>query len=274
MSAIFGLMRSLFDALLFPFSGMHPLVGLTLVSLIFGVGILVVLKYTSNQDKIEAIKRKIFASLFEIRLFNDDLRAILKAQWDVLRHNSVYLWLWLIPLLVMIPPLLLMAGQLHFHYGYTGLEPGEDVLLEVQMGPQFNQKPQASLTVPDGLEIEAGPVWASALGELTWRLHAKTPGDYTVDVTVDGQTVSKAVSVGDTGIRRRSPVRPSSSFVDQLLYPAEAPLPKGAVTAIGLVYPPATGGIGWASEFAWMLVFLVLSTIFAFMFRKRFGVTF
>ena len=44
MSAVFGLMRPLIDAILFPFRGLSPLVGLTLVSLIFGVAMLVVLK--------------------------------------------------------------------------------------------------------------------------------------------------------------------------------------------------------------------------------------
>lgn len=275
MSAVFGLMRVLIDGMLLPFRGLSPLVGLTLVSALFGVGMLVVLKYTSNQEKIEAVKRKIFASLFEIRLFNDDLRAILRAQWDVLRHNGTYLWLWLIPLLVMIPPLILLAGQLHFHYGYEGVEVGKPVVLEVQLAGQRGSKPEATLEVPEGLEIEQGPVWASPINELSWRLRPVEPGEYTVKVGLDGSTFEKQVSVGEGDILRRSPVRPGPGFVDQLLYPAEAPLPASApITSIGLDYPPGTGGIGWASELSWMLVFLVISLIFAFAFRKPFGVVF
>ena len=283
MSAVFGLMRPLIDAILFPFRGLSPLVGLTLVSLIFGVAMLVVLKYTSNQEKIEAVKRKIFAGLFEIRLFNDDLRAILRAQWDVLRHNASYLWLWTIPLLVMIPPLILLAGQLHFHYGYTGLTIDEPVVVEAQLADRFSTrgnegqavKPVASLEVPEGLEVEAGPVWATPLNELSWRIRPVTEGDYVLKITVDGETFEKAISVGDGAIQRRSPVRPAPTFLDQLLYPAEEPLPAGgAVTSIGLLYPPGTGGIGWASELSWMLVFLFLSVVFTFALRKPFGVTF
>lgn len=275
MSAVFGLMRALFDGMLYPFRGLSPLVGLTLVSVLFGIGMLVVLKYTSNQEKIEAVKRKIFASLFEIRLFNDDLLAILRAQWDVLRHNGSYLLLWLVPLLVMIPPLVLMAGQLHFHYAYQGAEVGKPLVLEVQVAGQRGSKPAATLEVPEGLEVEQGPMWASPLNELSWRIRPVEPGEYKVVVTLDGASFEKQISVGEGPILRRSPVRPSPSFVDQLLYPAEAPLPASApITSIGLTYPPATGGIGWPSELAWMVVFLVVSMIAAFAFRKPFGVTF
>lgn len=275
MSMIYAAMRALFDALLYPFREMSPLVGLTLMSVLFGVGMLVVLKYTSNQEKLDAIKRKIHASLFEIRLFNDDLRAILRAQWDILRHNVRYLGLWMVPMLVMTVPMLLMVGQLHFHYGYRGLEPGEQTLFTVELTQDRGSKPAANLELPEGLRIDAGPIWIPAERELSWRLEAEDWGDYEVVFEIDGERYEKNVQVAKN-IARRSPVRPAATFVDQLLYPAEAPLPvEGAVNSISMTYPSADGGIsGWDSELTWMLIFVVLSIIAAFALKGPFGVTF
>lgn len=275
MSMIYAAMRALFDALLYPFREMSPLVGLTLMSLLFGVGMLVVLKYTSNQEKLDAIKRKIHAGLFEIRLFNDDLRAILRAQWDILRHNVSYLGLWLVPMLVMTVPLLLMVGQLHFHYGYRGLEPGEQTLFTVELAQDHGSKPAATLELPEGLRVDAGPIWIPAERELSWRIAADDWGDYQVAFEIDGERYEKNFQVADN-IARRSPVRPAPTFVDQLLYPAEAPLPaEGAVRSISMTYPAADGGIsGWDNELTWMLIFIVLSVIAAFALKGPFGVTF
>ena len=109
------------------------MVGLILISAVVSVGILLIFKKVSNQDRIDAVKRKIQASLFEIRLFNDDLGAILRSQMDILRHNLSYLRLQLFPLLFILPPVLVIMAQLQPFYGYQGLEVDQPVLFKVEM---------------------------------------------------------------------------------------------------------------------------------------------
>jgi hypothetical protein len=274
MPFVTSILRAVFDALLLPFRTLHPLVGLTLASLLLALLVLVVLKYTSRQEKIEAVKRKIHAGLFEIRLFNDDARAIVRAMGSILRHNAVYLALWLVPFLWMLPPMLLMLGQLQFHYGYRALDPGEQTLLTVELKEAPASKPAVKLDVPAGLRVETPSVWVPSEKQLTWRIAAVDLGDYELGVEIDGQRYAKDVQVGGD-IRRRSPVRPGSSFFAQLLYPAEAPLPADApLVSITVDYRPADGGIGLDSELTWMLVLFVLSIVFAYALRKPFGVTF
>lgn len=275
MSIINAVMRFLFDALLYPFRELHPLVGLTLVSAVFGVFALLLFKWTSDQEKIDRVKNKIFAGLFEIRLFNDDLFAIFRAMFEILRHNVTYIRLSLIPLAWMLVPFVLVVAQLQFHYGYAGLEPGDRTLVTARLRGEWPEgtRPEARLEAPEGVAVEAGPVWAPAVGELTWRIAAEDWGDYELTLTVDGETVTKTVNVADN-IARRSMVRPSG-FLDQVLYPAEPPLPgSGPIARIELGYPPANAGItGWESEITWLLVFLVLSIVFAFALKKPLGVT-
>ena len=133
MSVLNGLLRPLFDFLLLPFRAMPPIAGLLVVSLVASIGMLLVFKKTSNQAKLEAVKRQIHACLFEIRLFSDDLPAILRAQTEILRHNLQYIGLSAVPVLWMMVPLLLVIAQLQFHYGYRGLRPGEDFIVKARL---------------------------------------------------------------------------------------------------------------------------------------------
>jgi len=52
---------------------------LAVVSLISAIGMLLVVRATSDQARVAAVKRALQACVFEIRLFNDDARAMLRA---------------------------------------------------------------------------------------------------------------------------------------------------------------------------------------------------
>jgi len=274
MSAVNAALRPVFDLLLAPFAGGPPIVSLVLVSLLVSVLMLVVFKRTSDQAALAAVKRKIHAGLFEIRLFNDDLRAILRAQGEILRHNLTYLRLTLWPMLFLLPPLVLVIAQLQFHYGYEGLRPGQRALLQVDLdrAAAGATRPPATLEVPAGLRAETEAVWIPADSQLLWRLLAEREGDYELGLDVAGARLTKTVRVTPKTVRL-SPERVDSGFLSQLLYPAEPPLPSGsAVRAVHLSYPGREVSVlGYGMH--WMIPFFVLSIAFAFALRGLFKVT-
>lgn len=277
MSVLNALLRAVFDAALYPFRGLNPLVGLVVVSLPISIAMLVVFKATSAQAELAAVKRRIHACLFEIRLFNDDLLAILRAQLEILRHNLTYLRLSLVPMVWLILPLTLVIAQLQFHYGYQGLAPGRPVLLEVELspsaaGPGGAARPNAALEVPEGLRVETPALWIPSRNQLLWRLAAERSGDYTLTVKVGDASETKSVRVAE-GIVRRSPIRTDTGLLNQLLYPAEPPLPaQSPIRAISLRYPERDVDVfGWPLH--WMIVFFILTIVFAFALRGPFKVT-
>lgn len=273
MTVVNALLRPVFDVLLFPFRALPPIVGLLVVSLVAAIGMLIVFKKTSDQARLEAVKRQIHACLFELRLFSDDLPAILRAQGEILRHNLRYLGLSIVPMLVMIVPLVFVIAQLQFHYGYRGLRPNEDFLVKVRLEEgRADVRPAASLDAPSGLTVETPPVWIPTERELAWRLRAERWGDYELKVRVDGQEYAKTAQVSRV-VRRRSPVRLAPGFVNQILYPAEDPLPEESpVASITVGYAEeAVSVLGFAVN--WLVLFFVLSVAFAFALRRRLGVT-
>jgi uncharacterized membrane protein (DUF106 family) len=282
-----ALLASAFDLLLFPFRQLPPILGLSVVSLLTAAGMLLVFRATSDQQRIEQVKRAMVAALFEIRLFNDDLPALFRAQGEMLKQNAAYLRLSLVPMLWMIVPIGLTAAQLEFQYGYMGLTPGQPALVKAHLhqsttplaepasGSAAVSPPVSavSLEVPKEIRVLTAGAWFPATQEIIWRVMADVPGEYVLNAKFDGGTFTKTVDATDRVVRR-SPVRVAAGFMNQMMYPAEPPLPAGGiVTSISVGYPSrAIRVLRW--DLPWVIVYLILSMAFAVALRKPFGVTF
>ena len=276
MSVLNAALRAAVNGLLTPFRDMSPWVGLAVVSILTAVPMLLIFRATSNQAALAVVKKKIHAGLFEIRLFNDDLRAILRAQLAILRQNLSYLWLSLPPMIFIVPPLVLIFAQLQFHYGYRGLAVDEPVVLEATLAEDVAQgidgKPALRLEVPDGLRVETPPLWVPSEGSVSWRIAAEREGDYTVRLGYDGREVEKTVHAGER-IVLRSPERLAPGFVNQLLYPAEPSLPgDGPFTAVTVAYPELAVSL-FGLEMPWWVAYLALLFLVILALRNAFGVT-
>src|SRR5215208_4109224 len=178
-----------------PLDRLPPMAGLTLLSLATALAVLVAFKWTADQRALVASKRAMQAALFEMRLFNDDLAALLRAQGDVLRHTLTYLRLSLAPTLWLAVPMLALMLHMEFHFGYTGLTVGEAVLVKARLAApddatrasRTGDAPQpatalATLEAPDGLRIETPSVWLPSAGEVAWRIKPRATGSYELRV--------------------------------------------------------------------------------------------
>ena len=87
MTVLNQALTRLFDLALAPLDRLSPLAGLAVLSLGTAVAVLLAFKWTADQPALVAAKRAMQAAIFEMRLFNDDLLAMLRAQGEVLRHS-------------------------------------------------------------------------------------------------------------------------------------------------------------------------------------------
>jgi hypothetical protein len=280
MSILNSLLRPLIDTLQAPLAGSSPLLGVTLWSIPTAWFALLVFKWASNQDRIAEVKRRIQACLFEIRLFNDDLRAIVRAQGEILRHVVHYQALALKPMIWILPPLVLLMVHLHAFYGFRALQPGDEALVSVEIedgwrSPDESDGPPVSLDAPPGVRLDTPAVWAPPLNEVSWRIVAEAPGDYELQFAAGDQRISKSLTVTDRVVRL-SPTRPNHSFLGQLEWPSEPPVPRSTpIRAIHISYPEGAVDIfGWVldSQYAWMVVFFVLTMVIAVALKGRMGV--
>ena len=271
LNAVLG---GLVSAVLYPFRGLPPIVGLTFVALLTSVAILLVFRATSDQKALRRVKNLITAGILEILLFRDDLRAVVRAQWDIFRHSLTYMRLSLVPMLWVIVPIVLLMIQLQFHYGYRSLQPGESAIVKATLAGEAGliKFGELKLNVDGGLEVETPLLLLPAEQEADWRIGALSDGSHELSLEVDGLELVKSVIVGRHS-GTISPRRPSASLLDQLLYPVEPPVPGDAsVAAIEVAYPTGTVSfLGWDTH--WMIVFFILTIVIAFALQKPLRVT-
>lgn len=269
-----ALLNRVFDLLLGPLGPLPLAASLAIVSLVTAVALLVVVRATSNPRALVAVKRQIHADLFEIRLFNDDLRAILRAQLDMFRHNATYLRLSLVPIAWAFIPLALVVVQLDSFFGYTGVAVGEPFIITAQLRSRdaVGDLGMSTIEAPPGIRLETPAVSFPGLQQLVWRLVADAPGDHTVTLRIGGETYTKAVHASN-GLARRSPVRPARGWRNQLRYPSEFPLPEsGLVDSLIVAYPERQVTLfGWSVS--WMVVYIVETIFFAFLLKSPLRVT-
>ena len=252
---------------------MSPWFGMILISFLTALLMLLVYRFTSNQQGIKQVKNKIKAHLLELWLFRDSLRLTLKAQGNILRHNLKYIGYASKPLLMMIIPLILILSQLNLWFGYQALDPGEKTILKVKLKEsQSLLDINLSVEPSSGFDIETLPIRIEEEGEISWRLHAKEMGVHDLSLIIDGTRITKEIAVSQKPLSRISQAKVRRNLVDEFFHPKEAPLPGNLpIKKIEVKYPSKSMNFfGW--RLPWWLVYLALAILFGFTFKGVFKV--
>lgn len=273
MTALNAVLTGAADVVLTPLAGLSA----TAVVIGFALGsafvVLGVMRVASNQTALAAVKRRIQAALLEMRLFNDDLRGLLRAQGEVLRHNLAYVGYSLVPLVVTAIPLTLVIAQLQAWYGYTGVAPDTPTLVTATLARDLAGESLPRLAGP-AVEVIGEPRYFPTLKQVVWRVVPRQPGALTLTVAPSsGAPVSKTLQVtaGDT-TARRSPFRDRGGLTSQLLYPSEPPIePTSPIAAIEVPYAERTLRVAGA-EVHWLILYLAATFAFVLLLRKPLGV--
>lgn len=249
-----------------------PLWALAPFAVATGLVMLVVFRFTSDQEAIRRTKNLIKAHFLELWLFRDDLRTIVSAQWQILRLNGRYLGLTVKPTLVLIIPVALILISLDGWFGSRPLRPGEAAIVTAQTANgSLALLEVASLESNGALTVETPPLRILQEKEVSWRIRAGTPGIHTVSLIASDRRFDKQVVVSD-GQARITPSRLSSAFWQALLHPGEPSIPgQAGVQRIDVQYPPSFVRVfGW--DVHWMVVFFALSIVTALAFKRILGV--
>src|SRR5438105_4499370 len=102
--------------LLAPVAWLPGWLSATMIGAITGIGMLVLFKFTSNQNAIKRTRNGIKANLLALSLFKEDIFVGLRCQRALLQGAARLLVLSLVPMLVMFLPTCLLLGQLALWY--------------------------------------------------------------------------------------------------------------------------------------------------------------
>lgn len=256
------------------FIGMMPgWLSNSIISLVAGVGMLLVFKHTSNQTAIGRARDGIKADLLSLRLFKDSIAVTFGAQGRMIKGAGLLFAHAMIPLAVMLVPIMLLLGQMGVWYQFAPLAVGEETIVAMKVAPVVEADatlPDIRLQPSDAFEVAAGPMASAGAGEIWWSLRGVKPGNHTLTFTVDGETITKTLTIGDHPMRV-SKRRPGMTFTDVLLHPDEKPFRGGdTVHWIDIQYADSVSWTSGADN--WVIYFFIASIVFALLFKGMLGV--
>ena len=259
MSGFLSVVNRGFAFLFQPLQSAPPLVGLLVVSWLTGVLMVLLFRFTSNQKELRRVKNRMQAHLLAVRLFQEQVGVVLRAQWRLLGWTLAYLRHSMRPLAVVFLPLVILLLQLDAHLGWVPARPGDPLVLTARVAAAASLD-QVSLRLPAGLELSAPPVRIPEDKEIAWRIQAAQAGEFTLEVEAAGQRVSKKVIVA-TDLARVSARRGRAGLFEEFLHPAEPPLPEGSILeTIQVHYRRRTINLG-LFQTHWLVPFFVLSLL-------------
>jgi len=261
MAAVNAIITRLFDLLLAPFAGSQWL-ALTVISLLTGGVLLLVFRYTSNQQGIRRAKNQIVAGLLEVLLYRDEMRVVLRAQARLAKDNLRYLGHALVPLAFMIVPVAFLLVQTDLRYGHRPLQEGETAIVALTLD-QGVDLDEVSLSTGPEIIVETDSLRIPALNEVDWRVRAAAPGQHELRFQVGDAELVKHIVVGNW-CGRVSRARVDGGLKAQFLHPGEPAIPPGIpVRQATVSYPPAEMDLfGWRLHWVWP--WLIISMAFGY----------
>ncbi len=235
----------------------------TIVAAVMGVIMLIIFKYTSNQQAISRVRDNIKANMLALKLFKDSMAVTFQSQGRLLRGALLLLVHAVRPLLVMIVPVSLILAQMGLWYQSRPLQAGEPAVVVMKLNGEIDAPwPRVSLESMPAAELTIGPVRVLSKREIYWEIKARQNSSQPLIFQVGQEKVEKELAIGS----RFMPVsaeRPGWHWTSILYNPREKPFaPKSVVQSISINYPDRFSqifGIPW-----WLIYFFIASMVFAF----------
>jgi hypothetical protein len=250
------------------FISTSPLLLVLVISIVIGLLMVIVFRYTSDQKAIGRAKDRLKAHLLAVRLFQDQLPVVMRAYGRILRGTGSYLRLAFTPFLIAILPITFLIVQLDRYFGWMPLRPAQTFLVEARVDDPASE---VELQLPPELASTAPAVHIPNDKEVVWRVAAQGEGQYEIHIAAAGQTASKQVVVA-LGLSRISPVRLRGNFWERLFTSGEPALAENSpIRSIAITYPPRVINFAWM-EWNWIVLFFVVSLIAGFIFKSALGI--
>jgi uncharacterized membrane protein (DUF106 family) len=253
-----------FTFILRPFENGHATAGIVFISVVTGTVMLLLFRLTSNQEAMKEVKTKISAYFLEMRLYKEDISAVMGSQRRILAANLQYMKLALVPAAVMIVPIIFVMVQLNLRYSQAGLKPGDMAIVKVKVEEGVDVVREGVRLAPGpGVEKASPAVRIASLGEADWKIRLTHTGIHNLTLTSRSGEIALPVFATD----RLVPIFrifKKSSFSESILNPGATRIPESMpIASVEVQYPSM--GFNWGFvELSWLWSFLIISMAFGF----------
>jgi hypothetical protein len=274
ISAIHSALAVVFDWLWKPLAFMSPGCQLIIVSVVFGLIMVVLFGKVSNQGAIRRVKEQIGAALLEVVLFRRDLSISLKAQASLLVGGIKYFLLAMGPVLILAIPFALILGHINLRLGSRPFAVGEEGILAVSVARGTDLR-SIELQTPFGIDV-VGPVRIPKSSSLFWKLspHRSEPFKFVVKgpsgSVEENLVLNPEMSTSPAGIYLST-----DDWLSQMLFPNDGPsqrITSAPFQSIELTYPQRVYSF-LGIEMSWLTAFLVISIVAGYFGSRVLGIS-
>jgi hypothetical protein len=252
------------DALLGVVDGLPAAASLAIVAALTALVMLAVVRRTTPQRLVVRARSRIAASIYEMRLYLDDPRAVLAAQGRLVGWSAVYLACILPAAIVLVVPLGLLYLELEVRHGLAPFAPPADVVVRVELAD-----PRSSPDVvvePLGTAAVTAVVRSPVEGAVYARVAIARPGTHHVIARLGRDAVAKQI-VADPGAAVVVPER-RGGIARLWTLGTEPPPASDAIVGVSVQHPERDARL----PVPWWAYWLGLSIGFALLLRRRLGV--
>ncbi len=254
--------------MLWPFERLSPVWGLTIISIISGVVLLLVYGKVSNQKAIKKTKGKIYGHILEAILFRHDLKTSLKAQGGMFSSGLKYFVLAVPPIIILMIPCLAVLAQLNLRYNSEPLNPGEHAIFEVTLTDPTTLF-DVTLKTPKGVH-STPPVRNIDTNQISWRLDVDTQVSYSsadnlLTIESSDKTLTTPIVIGNNHRNKDHGKIASQSYSSwwwRFFYPSDTILKEtqDVFKETSLTYPDSSYNfLGMQSH--WLVIFAIVSIL-------------
>ena len=268
MGAIAGILRTAIEGLMVPFDLLGPFWGLTLLSILSGIGMLWVVGKTTPQKLVARARQRMDSAVYEIRLFMDSPKWVVLALGRLLGNSVLYIAAMLPAFVILAVPLGMMFLSLETRHGLESIAVGEPFVITVKLADGVDGR-KLVVAPSDDVEITSPPLFVESEHLVYVRAVAKNKASSVLRIDVGGRAVEKQI-VADPDALQVAPDR--ASGLDLFLSFG----PEGSLDGdiIGISVPHASkDGRYLGISMPWWVWWLFVMMVAAFGLRKPMGVT-
>ncbi|VVB80903.1 Membrane protein insertase YidC [uncultured archaeon] len=185
------MIQEFFDKTLGFMLNWNPIWAILVLSLIISILIVVIYKFTTNQEEMKQMKdglKKYQQQMKETK----DMEQLGKIQKETMSLNMKYMGKSMKPTLITFIPILLIFGWMNAHFAYQPLMPGEEFEMVVTMAK--NVEGNVTINVPEGLEVVGEKT--SLITDKTAKFKLKgAEGEYFATLSSNEQEIDKKIII-------------------------------------------------------------------------------
>lgn len=256
------------EGILTPFDYLGPFWGLTLLSILSGIGMLWVVGKTTPQKRVEKSRNQMDSAVYEIRLFLDSPKRVVISLGRLVSNSLLYIAYMLPAFVILAIPLGIMFLGLETRHGMEAIAVDKSFVAVVELADGVDG---SKLSVSgEGVEITAPPLYVKDEQVVYVRMEAHKVGTLKADFSL-GRNVEKLI-VTDPDALQMAPDR--TTGLDLFIsYGPESNLDDGQIKAIRVPHEAKDDTSYLGIDMPWWIWWLLWMMIAAFALKKPMGVS-